>query len=118
MTKHISPLLSAYALPFVALLNSPHLYAAELTPIETTVTVDAAQTLRTMDPQRLGGTNVAVWYSSATYFAPDVQKLVADLHPRYIRIPGGSYCNALYWNGHGVRGADGKVDPTKVGPDG
>ncbi len=31
------------------------------TPIEATVTVDAAQTLRKMDPQRLGGTNVALF---------------------------------------------------------
>ena len=92
--------------------------AAEAPAVETTVTVDASQVLRTMDPKRLGSTNVATWYFASSYFAPDVQKLVADLHPRYVRIPGGSYANGTYWNGHGVRGPDGKVDPSKVGPDG
>ena len=59
-----------------------------------------------MDPRRLGSTNVATWYFASSYFAPDVQRLVADLHPRYVRIPGGSYANGTYWNGHGVRGAE------------
>jgi hypothetical protein len=92
--------------------------AGEETTIQTTVTVDAGQTLSTMDPQRLGGTNVAMWYYGSTYDAPQVQKWMPELHARYIRIPGGSWANAVYWNGNGVRGADGKVDPGKVGPDG
>ena len=33
-------------------------------------------------------------------------------------MPGGSWSNWVYWNGNGVRGADGKVDPSRVGPDG
>jgi hypothetical protein len=86
--------------------------------IETTVNVDAAKVLRTIDPRRLGGTNVAMWYEPGTYDAPDVRKWMPELHARYIRIPGGSYANGVYWNGNGVRGADGKVDPSKVGPDG
>ncbi len=86
--------------------------------VQATVTVDASQTIRTMDPKRLGSTNVAMWYYPATFFSPDVQRLVTDLQPRYIRIPGGSWANGIYWNGNGVRGADGKVDPSKVTPDG
>jgi alpha-L-arabinofuranosidase len=92
--------------------------AADDTPIRATVSVDATQTLQKMDPQRLGGTNVAMWYFRSAYFAPDVLKWMGELHARYIRIPGGSWANGIYWNGNGVRGADGKVDPSKVGPDG
>ena len=40
---------------------------------------------------------------------------LADLHPRYLRIPGGSWANGVYWNGHGVRGPDGTGHPeTKI----
>jgi hypothetical protein len=92
--------------------------AGEETTIETTVTVDAGQTLSTMDPQRLGGTNVAMWYFRSEYTAPDIGKWIAEMKPRYIRLPGGSWANGIFWNGNGVRGADGKVDPSKVGPDG
>jgi alpha-L-arabinofuranosidase len=99
-------------------VNGPFTLAADDAPIQATVTIDAAQTLRTMDPQRLGGTNVAMWYFRSTYFAPDVLKWMRELHARYIRIPGGSWANGIFWNGNGVRGADGKVDPSKVGPDG
>jgi len=92
--------------------------AEEGSPVSASIIVDGGQTLRTMDPRRLGSSNVAMWYFPKTYYAPDTLKLVADLHPRYIRIPGGSWANGVYWNGHGVRGPDGKVDPSKVGPDG
>jgi hypothetical protein len=88
------------------------------TAVQATVTVDAGKTLRMMDPQRLGGTNVALWYQPTTYNAPQIKQWIAELHARYIRMPGGSWSNSVYWNGHGVRGADGKVDPSKVGPDG
>ncbi|HEY3333256.1 MAG TPA: hypothetical protein VGK19_24690 [Capsulimonadaceae bacterium] len=103
----------------VASLSAVNAAPADLAkPREATVTVDASKVLRTMDPQRLGGTNVALWYFASSYDAPQVKKWVSELHPRYIRIPGGSYANGTYWNGNGVRGADGKVDPSKVGPDG
>jgi hypothetical protein len=92
--------------------------AADDPPVEATVTVDAGQILRTMDPQRLGGTNVAMWYYPGTYDAPQVQQWMPELRARYIRMPGGSWANGIFWNGHGVRGADGKVDPSKVGSDG
>lgn len=92
--------------------------AAGDTPIKATVKVDASRVLRTMDPQRIGGTNIAMWYMPGTYDAPQVLTGIKDLHARYIRLPGGSWANGVYWNGNGVRGADGKVDPSKVGPDG
>ena len=90
--------------------------AADEAPIETNVTVDAGQVLRTMDPQRLGGTNVALWYFGSTY--DGTLAFMPELRARYIRLPGGSWANGVYWNGNGVRGADGKVDPNKMGPDG
>lgn len=80
------------------------------------VRVDAAHVLRTMEPRRLGGTNVALWYFPATYEA--ALPWMSELNAQYIRIPGGSWANGIFWNGHGVRGPDGRVDPTRVGPDG
>ncbi|HSV15463.1 MAG TPA: hypothetical protein VLI90_14480, partial [Tepidisphaeraceae bacterium] len=85
--------------------------------IDVTVAVDAGQTLRTMSPRRLGGTNVAMWYFATVFASPQVREWMNDLHPGYIRLPGGSWSNLVYWNGHGVRGLDGVVDPNRVGPD-
>ncbi|MGD1000057.1 MAG: hypothetical protein ABSA67_05085 [Candidatus Brocadiia bacterium] len=99
-------------------IHGPTTLAADDTPIQATFTVDAAKTLRTMDPQRLGGTNVAMWYYGSEYAAADVRKWLTEMHGRYIRIPGGSWANSVYWNGNGVRDAEGKVDPSRVGPDG
>ena len=96
----------------------PPARAADDAPIEAKVTVDAATTLRTMDPQRIGGTNIATWIDAPTYASPEVRQWIADLRSTYFRLPGGSGANVFYWNGNGVRGADGKVDPSKVGPDG
>ena len=116
MSKSLPAALLASAASIVSLAITNPASAADGTPIETTVTVDAGQTLRTMDPQRLGGTNVALWYFGSTY--DGTQPFMPELRARYIRIPGGSWANGVYWNGNGVRGADGKVDPDKVGPDG
>jgi hypothetical protein len=110
--------LSACAVGIALLSNLGSALADRDAPIQATVNVDAGKVLRTMDPQRLGGTNVAMWYFASTYDAPQVREWVPELHARYIRIPGGSWANSVYWNGNGVRGADGKVDPSKVGPDG
>jgi alpha-L-arabinofuranosidase len=87
-------------------------------PLRVTVNVDAGTTLRTMNPQRLGGSNVAMWVDEKTYAAPEVRQWIAELHPGFIRLPGGSWSNCVYWNGNGVRAGNGLVDPTRVGPDG
>ncbi len=92
--------------------------AVNQTPIEANVTVDAGTVLRKMDPRRLGGVNIAMWTDAPTYASSEVRQWIADLRSTYIRIPGGSWSNVVYWNGNGVRGADGKVDTSKVGPDG
>ena len=87
-------------------------------PLQYHVQVDAAQVQRTFEPRRLGGTNVALWNEVRHFQSPQIRQWVQDLQPGYIRLPGGSWSNSMYWNGNGVRGKDGKVDPTKVGPDG
>jgi hypothetical protein len=87
-------------------------------PVTATVTIDASNELRTFSPRRIGGTNVALWNEVAHFKSPELRQWIEDLKPGYIRLPGGSWSNSIYWNGNGVRDADGKVDPTKVGPDG
>ena len=71
-----------------------------------------------MDPRQLGGTNIALWNEKTHFSSPLLKEWVSDLKPGLIRIPGGSWSNAHYWNGNGVRDKDGKVDPTKMGADG
>ncbi len=109
--------LPAWALALAAIIPSLA-NAADDAPIRANVSIDAGRTLRTMDPRRLGGTNVALWYFADTYDSPQVRKWMPELRARYIRMPGGSWSNVVYWNGNGVRGADGQVDTSKVGPDG
>jgi hypothetical protein len=108
----------ACAVAIAALTPGTLLAADQAALINATVTVDAGRVLRTMDPQRLGGTNVAMWYFPSSYDSPVVQKWMGELRARYIRMPGGSWSNVVYWNGNGVRGADGNVDTAKIGPDG
>jgi len=93
-------------------------FADDQAPLQATVTVDASKTLRVFEPRRLGGTNIATWYLRSVYESPEVRQWMAELSPAYIRMPGGSGSNMYYWNGNGVRDAEGKVDPSKVGPDG
>jgi hypothetical protein len=78
------------------------------------VAIDAAQTLRKLNPRLLGGSNVAAWTSGAKYASPALHRQMADLAPGVMRLPGGSWGDIFYWNGHGVRGPGGKVDPDKV----
>ena len=110
--------LPAWATAIAVILPGLTRAAGDDAPITAGVTVNAGRTLRTMDPRRLGGTNVAMWYFGSTYDAPQVRDGIRSLRARYIRIPGGSWANTVYWNGNGVRGADGKVDTSRVGFDG
>jgi hypothetical protein len=118
MRKLQTIVLVSFAMLFASARLPVAARADDVAPIETTVTVDAQQTLRTMNPRWLGGTNVALWYPGAIYSSPQVRSWMAQLHADYIRLPGGSWSNIVYWNGNGVRGADGTVDPSRVGPDG
>jgi alpha-L-arabinofuranosidase len=87
-------------------------------PLTVKVTVDATATGRHFSPRRLGGTNIALWNDPVHFADPTIRQWFADLHPGYIRLPGGSWSNLIYWNGNGVRDADGKVNVNAVGPDG
>jgi hypothetical protein len=82
--------------------------------ISATVTVDAGAVLRDMNPRMLGSTNAAFWTNEMYFASPVVNQWLRELGPGLIRIPGGSYADHIYWNGHGVRGPDGKVDPTRM----
>ncbi len=90
----------------------------DFSPLGFTVSVDASTELRRFSPRRLGGTNVALWNDVEHFRNSMLRQWIEDLRPGYIRIPGGSWSNAVYWNGNGVRDENGKVDPTRVGPDG
>jgi hypothetical protein len=114
----VAALLAALAAPLFSADTPTTLPAADTSVLNVTVKVDAAQVLRTMQPRRLGGTNVAVWNDKIHFSSPLLHKWISELRPGYIRLPGGSWSQAHYWNGNGVRGPDGKVDPEKVGPDG
>jgi hypothetical protein len=71
-----------------------------------------------MNPRLIGGTNLALWNTPVHYSNPTLRQWTDELGPGLIRLPGGSWSNAYYWNGHGVRDAKGRVDPSRVGPDG
>ena len=91
---------------------------ADMTVQEFEVSINAADVVRTMDPRRIGGTNIALWTDAWVYDDPKIIQWMAEMRPGIIRIPGGSWANAYYWNGYGVRGDDGKVDPSRIGEDG
>jgi len=87
------------------------------------VRVDAAKIVSERDVHRLLGTNVALWY--ARIFkdrGPD--KVVDGWMPGFIRMPGGSWSDSLYWNGNGVDRENGfdkhtgiwKVDYSRYSP--
>jgi hypothetical protein len=82
------------------------------------VTVDATATGRHFSPRRLGGTNVALWNDIIYFTDSTIYQWIADLHPGYIRLPGGSWSNGIYWNGNGVRDTNGQINVNAVGPDG
>src|SRR6478752_4610892 len=115
MKKSHSLVLLGFVAVLVLVTGSARAAATDDAPIDVTVSVDAGQTLRTMNPRRLGGTNVAMWYFGKVFASPQVREWMDDLRPGYIRLPGGSWSNAVYWNGNGVRGADGVVDPNRMG---
>jgi hypothetical protein len=103
----------------IGLLAAAPMSAAQTRgPVDVTINIDASAELRQFSPRRLGGTNVALWNEVAHFKSPLLRQWIEDLRPGYIRIPGGSWSNAVYWNGNGVRDENGKVDPTKIGPDG
>ncbi len=91
---------------------------ADLTPISVVVKIDASKTLGVIDPQKLGGTNVALWDSPKSLTDPVPFGWMKNLGAKMIRMPGGSWSDMIYWNGNGVRNSAGVVDTTKVGPDG
>src|SRR5512133_3887995 len=118
MSRPQAAVLLASAAIVSCILSGVPARAADDTPIETTVTVDVSKVLRTMNPQRIGGSNIAMWTDAGTYASPEVRGWLGEMKPGLIRLPGGSWSNIVYWNGNGVRDAEGKVGRSKVGADG
>jgi len=52
-----------------------------------------------MDRKRLLGTNIAAWYTR-NFKTSSPDKLIDQWQPGMIRMPGGSWSDALYWNGN------------------
>jgi len=110
----------SFALPCLVATVAPAAAAAPGTTGEAgpCLTVEVDVTVRQMDRHRLLGTNLALWHDEASLNAPRLQPLLDLWRPAQIRLPGGSYSNEYYWNGHGVRRADGSLDLSKRAPDG
>jgi alpha-L-arabinofuranosidase len=67
-----------------------------------TVDINEEDIIAKGDRHRLIGTNIAVWDYATRYFDPKTLELLKEWEPALIRIPGGSWSDAYYWNGHGV----------------
>jgi len=83
-------------------------------PERALVRVDASRALRIADRRRLLGTNVALWNAAANFASPMLRRWIAELGPGLVRMPGGSWSDITYWNGHGVRDVTGKVDHSRM----
>lgn len=112
---------------FVALLAVPALAATSSLPdlpqanqssFQASIEIDAEKVTRTMDPRLLGGTNIALWNEARHFKDPLLRKWVNELGTGLIRLPGGSWSNGYFWNGHGVRNDIGDIDTGRMGPDG
>lgn len=77
------------------------------------VMVDPDRVLRDHDRSRLLGTNVGLWYRPEDLAGASLIERLKAWGPGSIRIPGGSWSNAYYWNGHGVREGS-AIDSSKL----
>lgn len=99
-------------------VDAAQITAAQTSPFSAKVVVNTDAPVGAMNHRRLGGTNLALWNEARHFQDPLLRKWVDELGTGLIRIPGGSWSNAYYWNGNGVRNAKGDVDSAKIGPDG
>jgi len=77
------------------------------------LTVDPDVVLHRVDRRDLLGSNLALWHDPQELQDGRLRRLVRALEPTLIRIPGGSWSNQIYWNGHGVRDGD-QFDRTRL----
>lgn len=78
------------------------LWAGEIQ--KATLKVADKKILRQIDRRLLIGTNIAVWDYPTRYNDATTKTLLGDWSPGLVRIPGGSWSDAYYWNGNGVIG--------------
>ena len=84
-----------------------HIYChAAADSVDATLSIELDRVVQTADPHRLTGTNLSLWSRLPIIENVNFQQAIRDWHPGSIRIPGGSWSNEYYWNGHGVRIGD------------
>ena len=66
------------------------------------VKIDAGTVLRTMDRRLLLGTNLGAYESATRRNAGTVLSLLDQWKPAQVRMPGGTWADAFFWNGNGV----------------
>jgi len=64
--------------------------------------VQPERVIHRMDRRRLLGTNIGLWHEARQLFDADIRFFLRELHPAFLRIPGGSWSDEYYWNGNGV----------------
>ena len=69
---------------------------------EARLTVSSSKPEISLDRTRLLGTNAALWHEPDQLNHPQLEPLLKGMTPFYIRIPGGSWSDEYYWNGHDV----------------
>ena len=67
-----------------------------------TLYVKSTKATHTLDRTRLLGTNAALWHEPDQLDHPQLGQLLKGMTPAYIRIPGGSWSDEYYWNGHDI----------------
>lgn len=108
----------AIGFPITPMAAPPVLPEADQSQFEARVIINAGEVVREMNPRLIGGTNLALWNEARHFKTPLLRKWMDELGTGLIRLPGGSWSNAYYWNGNGVRNDKGDVDPSRVGKDG
>ncbi len=93
----VSPATAAWLLLSLIIATTSSLFAAE-----ERIVVNSKKILRHTERHRLIGTNLAVWDYPTRYNMEKTQDLLRAWKPALVRIPGGSWSDAYYWNGNGV----------------
>lgn len=71
------------------------------------IRIDTADRVGEVDLGRLLGGNVALWYQRSDLEDPGLEENLERWRPSLLRLPGGSWSDEIYWNGHGVRNGGG-----------
>jgi hypothetical protein len=70
---------------------------------KSAVQIDLEEARPVIQLDHLLGTNLALWHEPSDIAKPGFRNYLEDWAPGLIRLPGGSWSNEYFWNGHGVR---------------